>query len=142
MAQAVRDAQNGRFLPGNPGGPGRLRRAVEQDYLATFANAVPLTKWKRIVARAVEDALQGDPKARRWLGEHLLGNQPDALMNLAVTELADTLDQDIHARADALRGSAYRKSILNRAQVSTVPRAPALVADNGAAKSLESPPPG
>jgi hypothetical protein len=132
----------GQFTVGNPGGPGRPRRAVEQDYLATLADAVPLRKWKKIIMRAVDDALEGDPRARRWLGRHLLGDEPISLAELAATELAGTLDQDIQARADGLRGSAYRRSILNRAQVPSVPRSPAPTTDNGAAKSLESPPPG
>jgi hypothetical protein len=36
MAADHRDAQNGRFLPGYPGGPGRPRRAIEADYLAAL----------------------------------------------------------------------------------------------------------
>jgi hypothetical protein len=108
-----RDA-NGRFAVGNPGGPGRPRRAVEQDYLATLADAVPLKKWKRIVSRAVEDAEAGDAKARRWISEHLVGRQPDALTALAATELAGTLDDEIRAQAAGLRTSVLRRKILNR----------------------------
>jgi hypothetical protein len=40
---------NGRFAKGNPGGPGRPRRAVEADYLAALSQAVPLEKWRDIV---------------------------------------------------------------------------------------------
>jgi hypothetical protein len=108
-----RDA-NGRFAVGNPGGPGRPRRAVEQDYLATLADAVPLKKWKRIVSRAVADAAAGDAKARRWISEHLVGRRPDALTALAATELAGTLDDEIRVQAAGLRTSVLRRKILNR----------------------------
>jgi uncharacterized protein YfaS (alpha-2-macroglobulin family) len=58
------------------------RRAVELDYLAARADAVPLGRWRKIVDRAVEDAERGDPKARRWLAEHLLGRQAEGLTTL------------------------------------------------------------
>jgi hypothetical protein len=106
--------RSGRFTAGNPGGPGRPRRAVELDYLATLADAVPLRQWKKIVARAAGDAEQGDPKARRWLGEYLLGQKPEPLTTLAAKELAGTLDEEIQAQAAGLRGSAFRKKIMNR----------------------------
>jgi hypothetical protein len=84
-----RDA-NGRFRPGHPGGPGRPRRAVEADYLATLSDAVPLDRWRAIVARAVEDAEQGDAKARAWLTDHLIGKLAgDPLLMLAAAELAE-----------------------------------------------------
>jgi len=47
---------NGRFAPGNPGGPGRPRRAIESEYLATLGDAVSLDDWREIVTRAVSDA--------------------------------------------------------------------------------------
>ena len=108
-----RDA-NGRFAVGNPGGPGRPRRAVEHDYLATLADAVPLTTWKRIVRRAVADAEAGDAQARRWISEHLVGRRPEALTALAATELAGTRDDAIRVQAAGLRTSVLRKQILNR----------------------------
>jgi hypothetical protein len=110
---------NGRFAAGNPGGPGRPRRAVELDFLAALADRVPLTKWRRIVDRAVLDAEQGDARARRWIAEHLLGRQTEPLTTLAATELAGTLDEEIQARAAGLRGSTLRKKVMN--QVSSYP---------------------
>jgi hypothetical protein len=107
--------ENGRFTIGNPGGPGRPRRAVELDYLASLADAVPLSRWQKIVARAAEDAENGDPKARRWLAEHLLGRRSEPLTTLAATELAGTLDEQIEAQAAGLRGSVLRNKLINRA---------------------------
>ncbi|HMF13227.1 MAG TPA: hypothetical protein VKE94_13010 [Gemmataceae bacterium] len=64
---------NGRFAVGNPGGPGRPRRAIELDYLAVLAEVVPLATWRAICLRAVADAKKGDAKAREWIAKYLLG---------------------------------------------------------------------
>lgn len=66
---------NGRFAPGNPGGPGRPPRAVETDYLTTLAECVSKADWEKITRRAVEDAIKGDPRARGWLAKYLLGDR-------------------------------------------------------------------
>jgi hypothetical protein len=58
---------DGRFQKGGKGGPGRPRRAIERDYLATLSEAVPLSVWQEIVAKAVESAREGDHAARVWL---------------------------------------------------------------------------
>lgn len=65
--------QDGRFAPGNAGGPGRPRRATEQAYLLATLNACPLEAWEEIVLAAVEAAKSGDWKAREWLSGYLLG---------------------------------------------------------------------
>ena len=104
----------GQFAVGNPGGPGRPRRAVEQDYLATLADVVTVEDWREIVQRARDDAKRGDAKARGWLAEFLLGRQPEPLMTLAATELAGTLDDEIRVQAAGLRTSVLRRKILNR----------------------------
>ena len=64
--------QQGRFAPGNAGGPGRPRRRTEADYLAALSDQVPLDAWSQIVGRAVGDAIAGDAKARDWLSRYLL----------------------------------------------------------------------
>jgi hypothetical protein len=58
MQNDHRDRQ-GRFTTGNPGGPGRPRRAIEREYLATLSEAVSLEDWKEIVQAAVTAAKQG-----------------------------------------------------------------------------------
>ena len=73
---------NGTFAPGNPGGPGRPRRGVERQYLATFAAAVTLDDWRAIIGKAVADAKAGDAKARDWLSKYLVGDEPLALVEL------------------------------------------------------------
>jgi hypothetical protein len=87
VVSADRD-DNGRFAPGNAGGPGRPRRAIERDYLATLSEAVPLEAWREIVETAVDQARGGDAKAREWLGSHLMGEPTgNALLKLAAAEL-------------------------------------------------------
>ncbi len=89
MSADDRDPQNGRFLPGNPGGPGRPRRTIEADYVAALSEAVPIEAWRAIVAKALEQAQSGDAKAREWLGAYLVGKPTgDALLTLAAAEMA------------------------------------------------------
>jgi hypothetical protein len=73
---------NGTFAPGNPGGPGRPRRAVEREYLSALVEAATLPDWRLIVQRAVADAKGGNAKAREWLSKYLLGDEPLALVEL------------------------------------------------------------
>jgi hypothetical protein len=78
---------NGRFAAGNCGGPGRPRRAVEANYLSALSEAVSVKTWKRIVQKAVKEALAGDRHAREWLGDYLLGKpQNDKLLDLVAKE--------------------------------------------------------
>lgn len=72
MSDSHRDT-TGRFTKGGKGGPGRPRRAIETDYLAKLSEAVPLSLWQEIVAKAVEMALEGDHASRSWLAGYLCG---------------------------------------------------------------------
>ncbi len=90
---SVRNA-NGQFAEGNPGGPGRPRRSVERDYLATLSETVTTDAWAQICARAVEDAKGGDAKAREWLTRHCIGKEPQSLMELAVKESRGVSSED------------------------------------------------
>ena len=66
---------NGQFAAGNPGGPGRPSRAIEAEYLDVLSERVTIEKWRRIVARAADDAEAGDHRARQWLGQYLIADQ-------------------------------------------------------------------
>ena len=105
----VRDDRNkkGQFEPGNPGGPGRPRRAVEREYLAALSDAVSLSDWREVVAKALADAKSGCPKARNWLTKYLLGDQPPSLLSLAADEL-DEKTADAEIAEAAKRGRADR----------------------------------
>lgn len=72
--------ENGRFLKGAyKGGPGRKSRRTEAQYLDATIGAVSLADWKKVVQKAVTDALAGDGTARRWLSDYLLGRPPQIL---------------------------------------------------------------
>jgi hypothetical protein len=79
--------ESGRFVRGNPGGPGRPRRQVEADYLVALSDAVSIEDWKGICRRAVMDALDGDGKARDWLAALLLRDAP-TLYQVSAREMA------------------------------------------------------
>ena len=63
----------GRFVKGNPGGPGRPRSNKEEKYLAAMSEACDEEAWQAIVLRATQDAINGDAKARTWLSDYLVG---------------------------------------------------------------------
>lgn len=60
------------FQKGNPGGPGRPPRATEAAYLAATIQAVPIEKWRKVCAMALQQALRGNHKAREFLAKYLL----------------------------------------------------------------------
>jgi len=76
MSKSEERDENGRFLPGNSGGPGRPARATEREYLTSLVGRVTLDDWAEVVDKAVEDAKVGDSQARKWLSEWLLRGVP------------------------------------------------------------------
>lgn len=93
--------KNGQFAPGNPGGPGRPRRSVEQDYLAALSDVVSVDAWKRIVERAIQDAENGDARARAWLSGYLLRTE-GSLMDIAAAELSGkAIDDRVQQASEA-----------------------------------------
>jgi hypothetical protein len=95
--------RDGKFAAGNPGGPGRPRRAAEREYLTVLAEACSLDDWRAIVATAVASARNGDPKARAWLASYLVGTPESVaptLHALAVDEItgADPVDEAARMR--------------------------------------------
>ena len=64
--------EHGRFVKGNGGGPGRPKMC-DTDYLDVCRSTVTLTDWRAIVAKARDQAKRGNPVARKWLGDYLLG---------------------------------------------------------------------
>jgi hypothetical protein len=97
MSTEGKDSQ-GRFAPGNTGGPGRPRRRAG-DRLAAIEAGVSMETWRRIIARAVTDALAGDYRARAWLSRHLIAEP-------SLQAGADSLpaDQDAIGPQSALAG--------------------------------------
>jgi hypothetical protein len=69
---AERD-ENGKFVKGNPGGPGRPKKEREQKFYDLTLSAVTFDDWKAIVRKAVDQAKRGDQQARKWLSDYLIG---------------------------------------------------------------------
>ena len=65
---------NGRFAKGNSGGPGRPKLERERKYMETMTSVCTEDDWRKIVERAVKDAIKGDYRARDWLSKYLLGD--------------------------------------------------------------------
>lgn len=64
----------GQFVKGTvPNPKGRPKREVERAYYDATIGAVSLDEWRLIVAKAKDQALLGDDKARAWLGDYVLG---------------------------------------------------------------------
>ena len=85
---------NGKFAPGNPGGPGRPRRAIEMDYLRVFSEILTTDAWRAICQRAVEHAQQGEAKSREFVTRFALGPCPPSLLRLAAMESASLTSAD------------------------------------------------
>lgn len=62
------------------------RRPIEREYLAVLNSVVRLDTWQAICQRAVNDALEGDAKARDWLAKWLMGLESRLLTVLAAEE--------------------------------------------------------
>jgi hypothetical protein len=48
-------------------------RRTEADYMGVLLDAVPLEDWREVVSATVAAAKAGDPSARAWLGQYLVG---------------------------------------------------------------------
>ena len=83
----------GRFVAGNPGGPGRPTSPRKRQYMDALATHISLEHWNEIVDRAVKDAISGDHRARVWLTESLMGKTAQTLnlQNSDTALLADVL---------------------------------------------------
>lgn len=52
-------------------------RRTEGDYMGVLLDTVTLDDWGEVVAGTLQLAKQGDPQARAWLGQYLVG-KPEA----------------------------------------------------------------
>ena len=70
--ELVKRDERGRFISsGNPNG--RASRKVETEYLELAKRKCGKSEWLAIVETAVEQAKEGDAKARQWLSDYLIG---------------------------------------------------------------------
>ena len=112
--------EGGRFAAGNAGGPGRPRRAVESQYMASIGDVVTVEDWQAIVRRALDDAKNGDGKAREWLAKYLVGAEPPTLLSIAATEqrqeieadvVVDEVDQEVTRQRSTEQSEAHCRSL-------------------------------
>lgn len=120
---------DGTFAEGNPGGPGRPRRAVEREYLAALSDALLLDDWREIVGKAIEDAKDGDAKAREWVSRYALGAAPISLHELAAREvLGIEADYEVAAEADKIKNPGEEELLSDMLSPSVLRRALRLAA--------------
>lgn len=73
-------------------------RPVETDYLKTIAETVNPGTWQLIVDAAVQQAIDGDFEARKWLSTYLLKGAP-ALSGIAGAEQTQELEKMLFGQA-------------------------------------------
>ena len=64
---------NGKFSEGNTFGKGRPKLETERLYLHAIREECDYETWKNIVKKSVEQANEGDAKARNFLANYLIG---------------------------------------------------------------------
>ena len=58
-------------------------RSVQRDYLLAVSDACPLKTFETIVRTTVDQAIEGEWRAREWLSKYLLPERPDLLREAA-----------------------------------------------------------
>ena len=67
-------SKSGQFKKGHSGNPkGRAPRKKEERFMEVSIAAVSLKDWREIIKKAVIKAKGGDPQARKFLADYLLG---------------------------------------------------------------------
>ena len=70
----VRRDANGKFIKGQSGNPaGRPKKEREERFYEVAITAVSFTDWREIIEKAVAQAKRGDPTARKFLADYLMG---------------------------------------------------------------------
>ncbi|MBC7603755.1 MAG: hypothetical protein H7255_13990 [Ramlibacter sp.] len=54
--------------------PWTCHRRAEGDYMSVLLDAVTLDDWRAVINNAKKRAKDGDPQARAWLAQYLMGN--------------------------------------------------------------------
>lgn len=94
---AERD-ERGRFLPGNPGGPGNPHARQVAQLRAALLEAVTPEDVREIIGVVVEAARGGDLAAAKLLFDRLLGPPVEADLIARIEELEDLLTTTAPAR--------------------------------------------
>lgn len=100
-ANGYRDTK-GRFLPGNPGGPGSASLRRQRALQLAVRAAVEPSDLEDVVRQLLTDAKSGNHQAARLLFEFAIGRAPDAVEEPVEIQLPDDVDTQTpsgHARA-------------------------------------------
>lgn len=84
-------------------------RRTEGDYMGVLLDAVTLDDWRGVVTGALQAAKGGDPQARNWLAQYLMGraeSKAPTPLNIVVQQLNGT-----DKLMDTLTHDAYRKAV-------------------------------
>ncbi len=95
----------GKFLPGNPGGPGRLPLPLELENLRAIASVITPEAWRELAQEKLKDAKKGVMGAFEWIERRTLGEAtlqelrkaegeavaPEALEKAALLELNEAV---------------------------------------------------
>jgi hypothetical protein len=73
---------NGKFGPGNDGGPGRPKREIEAEYLNATVAAVSIEDWAKVVQAMLNFAKSGNVQAATWLANYIVGRPTE---HIAIT---------------------------------------------------------
>ncbi len=73
--------QKGKFAKGWKGGPGRPKKAKDQRYYEILQKKLTFKKWEQILDTAIEQAIEGDKEARKFLAGYAMG-EPDRYLEL------------------------------------------------------------
>lgn len=66
-------------------------RRTEGDYMAVLLDTVTLNDWRSVVNGALQAAKAGDPQARNWLAQYLIGKpegKAPTPMNIVINQLS------------------------------------------------------
>ncbi len=66
-------------------------RRTESDYMGVLLDTVTLNDWRSVVNGALQAAMSGDPQARNWLAQYLIGRpegKAPTPMNIVVQQLS------------------------------------------------------
>jgi len=77
---------------------------TQETYMGALLDAVSLDDWREVVTGAVQAAKGGDPQARNWLGQYLIG-RPESKAPTAVNVIVNQLqgnDPVVNRLADKL----------------------------------------
>lgn len=65
-------------------------RRTERDYLSVLLDSVTLDDWRDVITNTLQAAKDGDPQARAWLAQYLMG-KPEAKAPTPLTVVVNQL---------------------------------------------------